>query len=58
MQARKEIKKIIIAQNGKIYNYNLNNLRAIGFNGTDLQNACNYFKYSPQQATFRAKYNY
>jgi hypothetical protein len=58
MNARKAIKAVIIAQGGKIYNYNLNNLRNVGYDGTDLQNAISYFRYSPQQAKFRAEYNF
>lgn len=59
IELRKEVKKIIIAQNGEIYNYNLNNLKAAyGVDVTMLQNAVNYFEYSPQQAAFREKYNF
>lgn len=57
MNARKEVKAILIAQKGTFYNYNFNNLRSIGYNGTDIQNAYDYFKYSPQQLKFR-KENY
>ena len=58
-EIRKIVKNNIIAQGGKLYNYNLNNIRAMyGVNETDLQNAVNYFQYSPQQAKFRAKYNF
>lgn len=57
MNARKAVKAIIIAQNGTVYNYNINNLRNIGYDGTDIQNALNYFKYSPQQAKFREQFS-
>ena len=58
-EIRKIVKNNIIAQGGKLYNYNLNNIRAMyGVNGTELQNAVNYFQYSPQQAKFRATYNF
>jgi len=58
-EIRNIVKNNIIAQGGKLYNYNLNNIRAMyGVNGTELQNAVNYFQYSPQQAKFRATYNF
>ena len=59
IELRKIVKATIIAQGGKLYNYNLNNIREYyGVNGTDLQNAVNYFQFSPQQAKFREKYNF
>lgn len=51
------VKEILIAQNGKFYGYNVNCLYAQGFSGTDIQNAVNYFQFSPQQKSFREKYN-
>lgn len=57
-EVRAEIKKAIIAQGGQLYNFNFNNLRALGATGTQCQNAMNYFQYSPQQAAFREKYNF
>lgn len=58
-QVREEIKNVIIAQGGQIYNFNLNNLHeAYGFTYGEMQNAMNYFSYSPQQAKFREQYNY
>ena len=57
-EIRNEIKNAIIAQDGKLYNFNFNNLVALGANGTQIQNAANYFRYSPQQAAFREKYNF
>jgi hypothetical protein len=53
-ELRAEVKNAIIAQGGKLYNFNFNNLQKMyGVSSTDLQNAMNYFKYSPQQAKFR-----
>lgn len=57
-EIRNEVKKAIIAQDGKFYNFNFNNLVALGATGTQIQNATNYFRYSPQQAVFREKYNF
>lgn len=36
-----------------IYNYHLNSLREQGHTGTNLQNAVNYFQYSPQAVKYR-----
>lgn len=59
VELRKIVKDNIIAQGGKLYNYNYNNAKALyGCNVTEWQNAMNYFQYSPQQAKFRAKYNF
>lgn len=53
------IKETIIAQNGKLYNFNVNNIRKkYGVDGTAIQNAINYFQFSPQQAKFRETYNF
>lgn len=58
-EVREEIKKTIIAQGGKLYNFNINNIRKVyGVDGTTIQNAINYFQFSPQQAKFRATYNF
>jgi hypothetical protein len=58
-EVRAIVKKIIIAQGGKIYNFNLTNLyNAYGLSVTQVQNAISYFSYSPQQAKFRAEYNF
>lgn len=57
-QIREEVKKALIAQGGKLYGFNANNIIvAYGCTGTDVQNALNYFKYSPQQKNFRETYN-
>ena len=56
-QTREAIKNVLIAQGGKIYNFNFNNLVAAGYDSHDLQNAHNYFKYSPQQAELRKALN-
>lgn len=55
-EVKKEVKAMIIAQNGKLYNYNHILLMNRGYDSTDIQNATNYFRYSPQQATFRAQF--
>jgi hypothetical protein len=58
-EVRSLVKEIIIAQGGKVYNYNVNNLRSVyGLTGTQIQNALSYFRFSPQQSTFRSKYNF
>lgn len=59
IELRKIVKANIIAQGGKLYNYNYNNAQAVyGCNATEWQNAVSYFKYSPQQAKFRAEHNF
>lgn len=58
-EIRAIVKNNIIAQGGKLYNFNLTNImNTYGIGVTELQNAVNYFQYSPQQAAFRAKYNF
>jgi hypothetical protein len=58
-ELREEIKRIIIAQGGEIYNFNYNNLKArYGITVTQFQNTVSYFQYSPQQAKFRETYNF
>jgi hypothetical protein len=58
-ELRKIIKNTIIAQGGKLYNYNITNIMTrYGVSGTECQNACNYFSFSPQQESFRKQYNY
>ena len=52
-ELRSMVKNILIAQNGKFYGYNANNLRAIGYKSEDIQKAYNYFMYSVQQRSFR-----
>ena len=47
------VKNILIAQGGKAYGYNCNTLRAQGYDTTAIQNAFNYYRYSPTQAKFR-----
>lgn len=57
-EVRRIVKATIIAQGGKFYNFNSNNIQAsTGCSCIDIQNAMNYFRYSPQQAKFRAEYN-
>lgn len=54
-ELRKIVKQIITVQGGKFYNFNTNNLvAAYGVSSIDVQNALNYFSYSPQQTSFRA----
>ena len=58
-EVRQLVKDAIIAQGGKLYNFNFNNLKALyNIDSVQLQNAMNYYKYSPQQAAFRSKYNF
>jgi len=58
-EVRQLVKDAIIAQGGKLYNYNFNNLQALyNVDSVQLQNAASYFRYSPQQANFRKKYNF
>lgn len=58
-ELRKVIKNTIIAQGGKIYNFNINNIvSTYGVTYIECQNAMNYFSYSPQQEAFRKQYNY
>ena len=58
-ELKKIIRTTIIAQGGKLYNYNFNNWIAVyGVDGTRIQNAINYFQYSPQQEKFRTTYNF
>lgn len=58
-ELRKVVKQTIIAQGGKLYGFNINNIQAAyGVNYSQVQNAISYFAYSPQQAKFRAAYNF
>ena len=58
-EIRAIVKNNIIAQGGKLYGFNFNNIRDVyGVSGTQIQDAMNYFKYSPQQAKFRETYNF
>ena len=53
------VRNQIVAQGGKLYNFNCNDIKnTYGVTVTDIQNAINYFQFSPQQAKFRAKYNF
>lgn len=55
-EIREAIKRTIIAQ-GKVYNYNINNIVAkYGCTYTEACNALNYYTYSPQQQKFRDRY--
>ena len=63
-EIRNEVKGIIIANNGVVLNADLEKVykhfRLIA--GKEVvsmvQNALSYFRFSPQQAEFRKKYNY
>jgi len=56
---RNIVKNNIIAQGGKLYGFNCNNIAQMhGVAHTEIQNAMNYFRYSPQQAKFRETYNF
>lgn len=63
-EIRNEIKGIIIANNGVVLNADVekvyNRFRVVA--GREVvsmvQNAISYFRFSPQQAEFRKKYNY
>lgn len=57
-EIREEIKNAIIAQGGKLYGFNYNNLRNKGVDGVKIQNAINYFQFSPAQENFRNTYNF
>ena len=57
-EIRKKVKETLIAQGGVIYNFNINNLVArYGCRVCAIQNAIDYFRYSPQQANFREAHN-
>ena len=55
-EIREAVKRTLITQGGKFYGYNANNLCELGANSIQIQNAVNYFKYSPQQENFRQQY--
>ena len=54
METRKAIKALVISVgvNG-IYNYHINELADQGHSYGNMQNAINYFKYSPATAKYR-----
>lgn len=54
IQTRKVVKNLIIevGVNG-VYNYHINELVEQGHNNHDIQNALNYFRYSPQAKKYR-----
>ena len=54
METRKAIKTLVLQVGvDGIYNYHLNELVDQGHNVTNLQNAINYFKFSPTTAKYR-----
>ena len=54
METRKAVKALVLAHgvNG-IYGYHIVDLLNDGHNGTNIQNAINYFQYSPKTAKYR-----
>ena len=57
-EIRKAVKNVI-ATKGRISGYDVNDIReALKCSAVDIQNAMNYYRYSPQQKTFRETYNY
>lgn len=53
-ETKAEIKKLVVQLGiDGIYNHHLNTLREQGHTGTNLQNAINYFQFSPQAAKYR-----
>ena len=54
-ELRAEIKKILIEKNGGFNGYDWIALLEKGYNGTQIQNAYNYFRFSPQQEAFGAR---
>lgn len=57
-EIRKAVKNVIVTQ-GKITGHDVNNIRdALKCNGTEIQNAINYYQFSPQQKSFRETYNF
>lgn len=53
-ELRKIVKGILKKQGGEIYGADCTMLKnKYGVTGTQIQNAVNYFKYSPQQKLFR-----
>ena len=52
-ELRNEVKNILIAKNGGFNGYDWMELMKKGYNGTQIQNAYNYFRFSPQQRKFR-----
>ena len=57
-EIRAEVKKLLVAKNGKMINADWTALvQQFNISYTDIQNAYNYFRFSPQQSTFRATYN-
>lgn len=61
---RNEVKELIISNNGDLRNKHITPIisRYKPFVGSSIvtivQNACNYFLFSPTQEAFRQKYNY
>jgi len=57
-EIRTKVKKVLIAKGGTMLNADSIELtNRYGISCIDIQNALNYFKYSPQQKAFREAYN-
>lgn len=54
LQTRKAVKELVlkVGVHG-VYNYHINELVAQGHNSTNIQNALDYFRYSPQTEKYR-----
>ena len=58
VEIRKAVKNVIVTKGG-VSGYDVNDIRdALKCNTVEIQNAMNYYRYSPQQKTFRETYNY
>lgn len=54
LETRKAVKALVLEVGvDGIYNYHINELVDKGHNSTNIQNAINYFQYSPQTAKYR-----
>ena len=47
------VKQLLIDKKGKLTGYDFNDLKKLGYNGTQIQNAFNYYQFSSQQEKFR-----
>ena len=53
-ETKAEVKKLVLQLGvGGIYGYHINALMDCGHNATNIQNAINYFQYSPKTAKYR-----
>ena len=57
IKLRTVVKNMIIKRGGMINGYDVRRIMdTYGVHACDVQNALSYFRFSPQQASFRAKY--